>query len=138
MLSPDPGLYHLSPGSLHHAPGLSTSTLPSGQLEWSLKKKKISQIIPFPCLTQPQGFPLLKVKSQQVTMDCRSCIIWRTLASLTLSPSSFPIFSGFQIPGLLFVSKTPICFSSQHLQPCQFLCWECFFPGSFQHCIFSF
>ena len=95
------------------------------------KKKKKSQIIPFPCLTQPQGFPLLKVKSQQVTMACRSCIIWRTLASLMLSPSSFPIFSGFQIPGLLFVSKNPICSSSQHLYPASSCVWNAFSLGLF-------
>lgn len=40
MPFPDPGLHHLSPGSLHYAPGLSTTTLPSGQLEWSFEKKK--------------------------------------------------------------------------------------------------
>lgn len=60
MLSPNPGLYHLSPGSLHYAPGLSTSTLPSGQLEWSLKKKNNKSDYTIPMFNTTPRLPTAK------------------------------------------------------------------------------
>lgn len=58
-----------------------------------------------PMFDTTQGFPLQTMKFQHLTMSYKTCILWRTLSSLTLSPSTFPIFSRLQTPGLLFVPQ---------------------------------